>query len=98
MADRQLVIVVSDILRRWDYLNIQEAEKDVLWVGDRYFAVQQELPKSSDPWKTELREALLKRVRDMEDWQSVALRIAVHASTFFGSSPLPQQARDRRFP
>jgi len=98
MADRQLVIVVSDILRRWDYLNIQEAEKDVLWVGDRYFAVQQEFPKSSDPWKTELREALLKRVRDMEDWQSVALRIAVHASTFFGSSPLPQQARDRRFP
>jgi hypothetical protein len=98
MADRQLIIVVSDILRRWDYLDITEPEKDVLQVGDRHFAVQQEFPKSSDPWKDELREAILKYIRDMKDWKSVELRVAIHASTFYGSSPNPQQTRDQRFP
>lgn len=98
MADRQLIIVVSDKLRRGDYLDIKEAEKDVLRVGDRYFTVQQEFPTSSDPWKSELREAILKRLRGLEDWKSVELRIAVHASTFFGKGPNPRQTKDRRFP
>lgn len=98
MADRQLIIVVSNVLRRWDYLNIQEAEKDVLWVGHRCLVVQQELPESRDPWKGELREAILKRIRSLEDWKAVELRIAVHASTFFGKGPSPQQTKDRRFP
>lgn len=98
MADRQLIIVVSDILRRWDYLDIKDAEKDALQVGDRYFIVQQEFPTSSDPWKAELRDAILKRLHGFKDSKSVELRIAVHASTFFGRGPNPRQTKDRRFP
>ena len=98
MADRQLIIVVSDTLRRRKYLNIEEPERDVLQVEDRYFTVQQEFPKLSDPWKGELLDAVLKRVRGMKDWKSAEVRVAAHATTCFGGHPIIPQMEDQRVP
>ena len=98
MADRQLIIVVSNTLLRGDYLDIEAPEIDVLQVGDRYLTVQQEFPNSHDPWNGELREAVLKRVRRMKHWESAELRIAAHASTCFGKDPVRSQMMDQRFP
>lgn len=96
MADRQLIIVVSDTLRRRKYLNIEDPVRDVLVVGNRHLTVQQEFPNSKDPWKAELLEAVLKRVRNREDWKSTELRIAAHASTCFGSDQIRQRMGDQR--
>lgn len=96
MADQQLIIIVSDTLRKRKYLNIEEPAKDVLSVGDCHLRVQQEFPESKDPWKTKLLEAVLRRVRDREDWRSTVLRIAAHASTCFGSDQIRQQMTDQR--
>lgn len=98
MADRQLIIIVSDTLRRGEHLNIEEPERDVLSIGDRHLTVQQEFPKSDEPWKGELLAAVLKRVRVMEDLKSLEVRIAAHASTCFGSDPIIHRMADQRFP
>lgn len=98
MAERQLIIVVSDTLRRGEHLNFEDPEKDVLTVGDRHFTVQQEFPVSGEPWKGQLLDAVLKRVRGMEDLKSLEVRIAAHASTCFGEHPVKNQMADQRFP
>lgn len=102
MSERQLIIFVSDTLRRADFLGLSPGVTEVLVVGERKLTVEEEpafskLKSAADPWETKLRDVLINKIQGLENWRSARVRIACHLTTCFPHDPRVFRKCDQRF-
>ena len=92
----RLLIFVSDKLRSSEFLDLRSEETDVLIMGDGQLTVEKE-PETTDPWETELKEIVIKKIVSLENWEGAQVRIAGHLRSCFGADAQLDWERDQRF-